>query len=324
MTQNEVRIISNRQIQLCGISPADCIRWVDESFRLKHEAQLPAKVSVHPREDDFFTTMPALLPARFGCFGVKVVSRIEGGKPSLKSDIMLYESQTGRLLAIVDGDWITAMRTGAVAALAIQRLKSSQAKEYSLMGLGNIARAVVRCLLADEKEPQVRFRLLRYKDQAEQLMADFADEKRAVFEVVDQMEDFVAGASVLISCITAAGSCLLCPDDSLYQKGVLVVPVHTKGFQNCDLTFDKVFGDDTAHVGGFKYFSQFRQYAELGSVLIGKHPGRESDEERILSYNVGLGLHDVLFAKKIYDRLTVSDPDGPSFIQEREDQKYWI
>ena len=155
-------------------------------------------------------------------------------------------------------------------------------------------------------------------------MADFADEKRAVFEVVDQMEDFVAGASVLISCITAAGSCLLCPDDSLYQKGVLVVPVHTKGFQNCDLTFDKVFGDDTAHVGGFKYFSQFRQYAELGSVLIGKHPGRESDEERILSYNVGLGLHDVLFAKKIYDRLTVSDPDGPSFIQEREDQKYWI
>ena len=47
-------------------------------------------------------------------------------------------------------------------------------------------------------------------------------------------------------------------DENLYRKGCLVIPVHTRGFQNCDLCFDKVYADDTAHVCGFKYFNEFK------------------------------------------------------------------
>ena len=77
------------------------------------------------------------------------------------------------------------------------------------------------------------------------------------------------------------------------------MPVHTRGFQNCDTIFDKVFGDDTDHVRDFRYFSQFRKFGEISDVLSGELPGRENDQERILSYNIGLGLHDVYFASKI-------------------------
>jgi ornithine cyclodeaminase len=81
------------------------------------------------------------------------------------------------------------------------------------------------------------------------------------------------------------------------------VPIHTRGFQNCDTTFDKVFADDTGHVQGFKYFNQFKHFAEISDVLKGENIGRSSDDERILSYNIGLGLHDVYFASKIIELL---------------------
>ena len=117
-------------------------------------------------------------------------------------------------------------------------------------------------------------------------------------QISDTIEDLVSGSDVVVSCITDADG-ILVEDMSLFKPGVLVVPVHTRGFQNCDTIFDKVFADDEGHVKGFKYFNEFRQFGELSDVLSGKIPGRSSDEERILSYNIGLGLHDVLFAHKI-------------------------
>ena len=122
--------------------------------------------------------------------------------------------------------------------------------------------------------------------------------------------------------MTAAFGKIFCPDDSLFQEGVLVVPVHTRGFQNCDLFFDKVYGDDTGHVCDFKYFKQFRQFDEFSRVLLGDNPGRENDRERILSYNIGLGLHDVLFASKLYDMM--DDDRVGVFTRQTEDQKYWV
>ena len=77
----------------------------------------------------------------------------------------------------------------------------------------------------------------------------------------------------------------------------------------------------TDHVKGFRYFSQFKQYAELEDVLSGRTAGRENDHERILSYNIGLGLHDILFASKIYDSLSAQSPEIKI---EREVSKFWI
>ena len=89
--------ITPEQIEGLGIGPAQCVEWVREAFLLKHECQLPAKISVHPHGNDFFTTMPCLLPERYGRFGVKVVSRILGRTPALQSDLMLFDSRSGEL-----------------------------------------------------------------------------------------------------------------------------------------------------------------------------------------------------------------------------------
>ena len=322
METSKVSVIQQEQIDELNISPKECIEWVKQGFLMKDEAQMPAKLSVHPQGEDFMTSMPCLLPKHNGkkYFGLKLVSRIEGQIPTLKSDITLYDAETGRLLAVMDGDWITAMRTGAVAALAARTFQRSGVDTYSMIGLGNIARAVALCLIADNSHRHITIRLMRYKNQAEQFIERFKAYDNVTFDIIDDPKAFLSEADVLISCVTVATE-LLFPDDSLYKKGVTVIPVHVRGFQNCDLFFDKVFGDDTGQIQKFKYFNQFHEYDEIHHVLQGKNPGRTSDDERILSYNYGIALHDIVFASKIYEKAQAA---SSGFELKKQDQKIWV
>ena len=317
-----VSIIQQQQIDALNICPKECIEWVKQGFLMKDDAQMPAKLSVHPQGEDFMTSMPCLLPKYNGrkYFGLKLVSRIEGQTPTLKSDITLYDAETGQLLAIMDGDWITAMRTGAVAALAARTFQRKSVDTYSMIGLGNIARAVALCLIADNEDRHITIRLMRYKDQAEQFIERFKGHDNVTFEIIDNPTAFLSEADVVISCVTVATE-LLFPDNSLYKKGVTIIPVHVRGFQNCDLFFDKVFGDDTGQIQTWKYFNQFHEYDEIHHVLQGKNPGRTNDDERILSYNYGLALHDIVFASKIYEK-AINTSQG--FEYQKQDKKTWV
>lgn len=319
-----MKIITEQQIRSLAITPRQCVEWIHESFAMKHEAQLPAKISVHPADYDFFTSMPCLLPDNGGdirYFGIKEVHRIEGAVPSLGSDIMLYNAKNGKLLALMDGDWITTMRTGAVAAASAKALRKSNASVYGFVGLGNTARASLLCILEAEPEKQFKVKLLRYKNQAEQFISRFNGYANVDFEIVDSISELAQTVDVFISCITSANG-LLVEDENMFQPGVTVIPVHMRGLQNCDTTFDRVFGDDTDHVKGFKYFSQFRDYNEIGEVLSGRDPGRKSDEQRILDYNYGLALHDIVFASKLYEALINTDTINIPI--HKETDKFWI
>lgn len=264
---------------------------------------LPPKYSMHPQGTDFINTMPCLLPPKYHTFGCKVVSRIKGSVPALKSNMMVVDSDSGNLSAFMECDWITAWRTAAVAALAIKTFQNSKAKIYSFVGLGVIGKATLRCVLDSEDNTDMVVRLKKYKNHAETVMSELsALYPNVKFEISETMEELVKDADVVVSCITDAEG-LLVNDINLFKPGVLVVPVHTRGFQNCNTVFDKVFADDEGHVKGFKYFNEFRKFGEISDVLSGKIKGRESDQERILSYNIGLGLHDVFYACKILKEL---------------------
>ena len=292
--------ITTEQIDGLNLSWDTCIDWVREDFLFKSECQLPAKVSVHPQGRDFITTMPCLMPARVGRFGVKIVSRIAGNHPPLKSDLLLYDSAGGQQLALVDADRITTMRTAAVATLAIESLRRKGASVYAFVGLGNTGQATLDCLLS-RLPGGVEIRLKRYKDHADNTASRLSGKRPDVrFSICDTMEQLVEGADVVVSCITDADG-LLVDSAERFAPGALLVPVHTRGFQNCDTVFDRIVADDTAHVSSFRYFNEFRDFCELSEVLSGSRQGRRNDDERIIAYNIGLGLHDVYFASQIYD-----------------------
>lgn len=327
-----MKIISAQMIRSLGITPKQCVSWIYESFSMKKDAQLPAKISVHPADSDFFTSMPCLLPLMdqhdknrtdrtCQYFGIKEVHRIAGAVPSLGSDMLLYDAGNGDLLALIDCDWITTMRTGAVAAVSAKALRKEGSSTYGFVGLGNTARAALLCILESEPDKHFHVQLLRYKNQAELFIERFKDYKNVEFTIVDDINRMASSVDVFISCITSANG-LLVEDEKTFKPGATVIPVHMRGLQNCDTTFDRVFGDDTDHVKNFKYFNMFKDYNEIGEVLAGRDPGRKTQEQRIIDYNYGLALHDVVYASKIYEM--TADIDMPSINIQKETDKFWI
>lgn len=320
-----MKIISHSQISSLRITPAKCVEWILDSFALKAAAQLPAKISVHPSSTDFFTSMPCLLPEIQGMkhryFGIKEVHRVEGAVPSLGSDILLYDADNGQLLSLMDGNWITTMRTGAVAAVSARALRKSDACNYGFIGLGNTARAVLLCALEAEPERIFNVKLLRYKDQAESFAGRFMAYGNVHFEIVDGIDALVRDSDVLFSCITSADG-LIVDDCNKFKAGITLIPVHMRGFQNCDTVFDRVFADDTDHVRNFRFFNEFNDYCEIGEVLAGRDPGRKSDSQRIIDYNYGIALHDILFASRIFELLSENGCEDVQF--DKLTEKFWV
>jgi len=314
-----MKVITFEDIKNMNIAPLDCYNWVCQMIKDKKTTILPAKTSLSTRDAMFMNTMPCILNDNWG--GVKVVNRYPERKPSLDSKLLLINNDTGEFLALMDANWITAMRTGAVATHSIMNFAKKDFSTIGMLGLGNACRATMLILANVVTDRTLKIKLLRYKDQAEDFINRFKDYKNVEFTIVDTNEEVVRGSDVVVSCVTHFADDM-CSDDC-FDEGVLVVPVHTRGFTNCDLFFDKVYADDYGHVHHFKNFEKFKYFAEVCDVVNGNAVGRENDKERILAYNIGLSIHDVNFAAHIYEMVK----DCPDIIDvdmlEPED-KFWI
>lgn len=306
-----MKIINHSHIEQLNLAPLKFMEWVRSALMKQYDCIVPPKISIHLPDDGFFNTMPSYIPSD-SVMGVKVVNRFIHNNPALDAVIMLYDSANGELKALMDGTLITTMRTGAVAATSIIELKSSKkANRLSIMGLGVTARATILCLLESASDEIFEIKLLRYKDQAELFTERFAQYSNVFFTIVDSYEDLIVGADIIVSCITSAD--MIFGKDEWFKEGVLVVPVHTRGFQNCDLFFDKVFGDVTGQISDFKHFDKFKKFDEFAKVIQGQLNGRENEKERILVYNIGMALHDIFIANEIFNGMNIDNVSGINF-----------
>lgn len=293
-----MKIITHEKIKGL-INPVRAFELVKDNFIRKSEWILPAKTSLKYKSPDFFNVMPCMMPEE-GFAGVKMIFRRAGRIPTLTSKIIIFDYKTGDALALIDGDYLTVLRTGAVAALAAETFAVKNYNRIGLFGLGNTAYATFD-VLNERKQSPLEVYLLRYKDQAEKFIERFRHAENVKFFIVDDCETIIETSQVLFSCVSNTDD-LFC-DAEKYPQGITIIPVHSKGFQNCDLVFDKIFADQTAQIKSFKYWSQFSELnyrGELTDVLTGKVEGRTSERERILSYNVGIAIHDIRFAFEVY------------------------
>ena len=317
-----MKLVTFEDIRNLRIPAETCMEWVSDSILRKGEMTLPAKISLKPREGSFMNTMPCFVPDASGHLwgGVKLVTRFPEKEPALDSKLILLDTESGEMVALMDADWITAIRTGAVAAHSVELFAQKGYTEISFLGLGNTARATMLMLASCIEDRTLNVRLKRYKNQAELFAERFKDFGNLSFSIVDDTVELSEGAQALVSCATYFDDDIA--PDSAFGEGILVVPVHTRGFTNCDLFFDKVFADDYGHVHHFKNFAKFRSFAEVSDVVNGRKPGRERDDERILAYNIGLSIHDIAFAAHIWemlDKASLSEID-----MKQPASKFWV
>lgn len=321
-----MKIITFQDISRLNILPEECFEWVVDVLKEKYKALLPAKISLKPRDGVFCNVMPSMILTADGLAGgIKAVTRYPDRVPCLQSQILLMDANSGEFLALMDGTWITAMRTGAVAAHSIMLLARKNYRTIGMMGLGNTARAALLILAEKNPDRELYIKLLKYKNQEQDFKERFSGYPRLHFSFVDTPEDMVRGSDVVISGATYLPQDI-CGDDC-FEEGVLVVPIHTLGFTNCDFFFDKVYADDLGHVCHFRNFDKFKKFAEVSDVINGCAPGRESDAERIIAYNIGISIHDINFASKIFARIC-ENPAIAAQLPEADmrlpDEKFWV
>lgn len=291
--------ISNEDILKLGITSQEMLDWAGETIKHKKESVLPPKISMKQEGFIFYNVMSCILPA-LGIAGVKLVNRYPENEPSLKSNLMLYNLENGSLKAVMDADLITTWRTAAVAVHSIKLFAKSDASKIAFIGMGNVGKATLK-VFVDTVDRNYTVRIFNYENCAQEIVDSYRDAKNIKWEIFDDYEEMVKDADVVVSAVTYADHDFA--DESCYKPGCLLVPIHTLGFQGCDLTFDKIFGDDTGHVCGFKYFDKFRSFNEVCDVVNGGCEGRTSGEERIIAYNIGIAIHDLTFADKIYRKI---------------------
>ena len=252
-----------------------------------------------------------------GVSGVKVVGDFVDnharGLPSELGLLTLYDPRTGVPRAIMDATMITACRTGAMTAVGARYLARPDSRVLGHVGARGTA--FWNVVLLDEMFDLDEIRVTSKRPESREA---FARELAAVTDtpvrVTASPAEAFDGADILVE-----ASRLTSPEPLLrtgaVQPGAFVVPYGTVSAVELDLldVMDKVVVDDW-HEAQAGRFGALRRHvdtgrltpqtvhAELGQIVTGQRPGRESERERILFWHRGLAILDIAVGQLVLDR----------------------
>ena len=285
------------------------------------EALVPLRTVMRvPGVGGLLGLMPGYISPREGkdgALGMKAVSVFPGnaqrGIDTHQGAVLLFEADTGRLRALIDGAAITAIRTAAVSGVATDLLARQDAGELAILGAGVQARTHMEAIAAVRPLRRVRI-WSRNPEHAAGLTSEMRHRFQFPIEAALSAEAAVRDADI-VATVTASPQPIL-------QRGWLKEGVHINAVGSSIPTTREI---DTATMAAARLFVDRREsalaeagdllmpmregavtgdhiVAELGEVIIGKNPGRRSPSELTLFKSLGLAVEDVASAAYIADR----------------------
>ncbi|MEM1361913.1 MAG: iminosuccinate reductase BhcD [Pseudomonadota bacterium] len=228
---------------------------------------------------------------------------IEKGLTNHQSTVMLFDPDTGRLSALVGGNYLTAVRTAASSSVSIAHLARKDAKVLGMVGAGHQAQFQLRAAVRQRDFERV----VAWNPHPEMLpkLGAVAEEIGLPFEAVSA-EEVGAAADVIIT-ITSAFEPLLMRDWIKPGTHIACMGTDTKGKQEVDphlVAAAKAFTDEIAQsttIGETQHAIGAGLIAEgditpIGAVINGTATGRESDDQITLFDGTGVGLQDLAVA----------------------------
>jgi len=299
LTQADVRSL----IDMAAAVPA-----IESAFAAhgRNETQMPAKVYLDlPQFDGDFRAMPAYFGDSAGVKWVNSHPRNpeRHGLPSVLGMYILSDPATALPLAVMDATLLTAIRTGAAAAVASKYLARPDAKTVGFVGSGVQARTLLAAL-------RVGF------DDLEVVASDIS---------ADAAEAFAAESGGSVGKLADAAGCdIVCTAtpvrDPIVQRqwvrpgthiNAMGADAHGKQELATQILLDaKVVIDDWEQACGSGEvnvpletgaLSRDRIHAALGEIVAGHKPGRESPDEITVFDSTGLAVQDVALARLVYE-----------------------
>jgi ornithine cyclodeaminase/alanine dehydrogenase-like protein (mu-crystallin family) len=235
--------------------------------------------------------------------------------PRSNSIITLNDRQTGRVLCVMDGALISALRTGAYAALATEVLAQPEPTTVGLIGAGVIARCVLLCMAATVRQRISNVLVHDLVPDSRTRFAGLLADKTGL--PVEPVGD--AGGLMQRSGITVAATTAMTPFIRLADVRPASTHIHFGGYEDeqayvgaCAQPPNKIVCDDidmvihrNAQTVAFAYhdglIGREQFHGTLGDILSGVKPGREGGE--LVYFNaVGLPVLDVLVASRLFER----------------------
>jgi ornithine cyclodeaminase/alanine dehydrogenase-like protein (mu-crystallin family) len=268
------------------------------------------------RDQAYFGVMPAFVdaPAALGAKLVTLFTRnAERGLPTHLASILLLDHESGALLALMDGRFITEARTAAVSAVSTRVMARENASVLAVIGSGVQARSHIEALSLVRRFREVRV-WSPNRDHRERVVREMSGSTRAPLVAVSGAEQAVKDADVIVlvtssrtpviredwirkdAHVISVGACL--PDQreidpALTARARLVVDSRAGALaESGDVVMGIAEGRFTAgHIAG-----------ELGEVVGGRVPGRLDDGELTIFKSLGMAVEDVVAADLAYRR----------------------
>lgn len=233
---------------------------------------------------------------------------IDLGLSNHQSTIFLFDPDTGKLKAIVGGNYLTAIRTAASSAVSIQHLARQDSKVLGMVGAGHQSKFQLRAAVEQRNFEKI-VAWNHHPDMLPGLEA-VANELGLPFEAVDR-EQLGAESDVIIT-ITSAFEPLIMKDWIKLGTHIACMGTDTKGKQEVEAALIEsatVFTDELAQsitIGEAQHAFNAGTIKEsditpIGDVINKKHKGRSSDQEITLFDGTGVGLQDLAVASVAVD-----------------------
>lgn len=281
------------------------------------EVQQPVRtvLSVGPQKA-WFGVMPACAaePPQLGAKLVSVFGdNLKKGLPSHLATILLFDPDTGALMAVMDGRFITEARTAAVSAVSAQALARPDASRLAILGTGVQARSHLEALAGVRRLADVRVWSPQARNR-ERFVAEMSGTVAAPITACDSADAAVRDADVVVL-VTASPTPVV--DDAWVRPGAHVISVGAcrpdqREMDPALVARGRLFVDSRAAalvesgdvVQGIREgrFGAGHVAGELGEVLLGRVAGRRRDDEVTIFKSLGMAVEDVAAADLVYRR----------------------
>ena len=300
------------------LTMADCMQVVEKAFAelAQGTAVLPLRIPITP-PDGLALYMPAYLK-QLGALACKVVTVYKNNParhnlPTVIGKVLVQDPATGDVVCIMDGGYLTAVRTGAASGVATKYLARQDSNQVAaVFGAGVQARMQLEAVAVARKLKKV----IVY-DIANDAVRKFCDEmgKKLQLEIIAAKSSDEALQADIICTATSSTTPIF--DGSKVRSGTHIngIGSHTPNARELDTAIVKrsKFVADTAEAclseAGdimipIKEGAVTREHihADLGEIIIGTKRGRENNQEITLFKSNGLAIQDVATAKLVYDR----------------------
>lgn len=304
------------------ITMKDIIEADKKAFKMVVDGTVdtPLRTVVNGKYDGAFLFMPAYAP-EMDAAAMKVINifphNIDNGLMTSPAQVMLIDGKTGYVIAMLDGTYVTQLRTGASSGAAFDLLAKKDCKKGAMIGTGGQAATQLEAMLAARKLEEVKIFDLneeRCKAFAEQMQEELKAYGTRIVAAASS-DEAIDDADLIIT-VTPSSKPVF--DGTKVKQGATIscVGAYQHHMQEMDPAIlpraSKIYFDSRDAVlsesgdilipleQGIITEDDFT--GDLGDVLLGKVVGRENDNEIIVFETVGVAAQDLVAAKEIYDK----------------------